>query len=253
MDKYLTCYKVYFKNYIVYPSNVFIKLIYVPIQMIIVYYLWKILSQYKYIDMNYMFNYYLLTYLILYSYPFLNISSDIQNDIFSGSLSNYMVRPINYIIPKLARFLAWMSIYCVILIPALFYVSIIRNIGLLKILQFTVLMFLGIMIEFYLWYIIGILSFYIEKVRGLMRMINALRSLLSGSILPLSYFPKWSSAIIEFSPFRFLIYTPINFLLTTHGDFFPTMVSSLICLCILIILEVLLWNYGFQKYQNNLS
>lgn len=164
-----------------------------------------------------------------------------------------MVRPINYIIPILARFLAWLSIYCVILVPTLFYVSIMRNIGLLKILQFTVLMFLGMIIEFYLWYIIGILSFYIEKVRGLIRMINALRSLLSGSIIPLFYFPKWSNAIVEFSPFRFLIYTPINFLLTKHSDFLSAMVSGSICLCILIILEVLLWNYGFQKYQNNLS
>ena len=258
MVKWSKCISVYLKEYITYPANVFIKLIYVPIQMFIMYFLWQTLAEFQNLDFNYLINYYLLVYLILYSYPYLHISKDINEDIMTGSLSNILVRPISYIQPKISKFLAWMTLYSVVILIALIYIGISNSIGLLTTLhgrigQFLLLMICGLLIEFSIWFMIGLLSFYIGKVRGFMILTGTLRSLLSGSLIPLALFPEWTDGIIKFSPFKFFLYVPVNFLLDIKVNFYSEISSAILCLIVLIISIKFIWWHGIKLYNNSMS
>lgn len=253
MVNYFSTIKVYLKYYFAYPLNVFIKLIYVPVQLYIMYFLWQTLSEYQTLDINYLMNYYLLAFLILYSYPYLHIASEVNEDILSGVLSNYLVRPISFITPKLSKFISWMLMYSIVIFIALTYIAFQNNISFLRILQFLILMTIGLLIEFHIWFLIGLLAFYIGKVRGIMILTGSLRSLLSGSLIPLSLFPEWSMGILQFSPFRFFLYTPVNFLLTDSVSFSSELLSALICLIVLLLLEKIIWKSGSKLYNNSMS
>ncbi|MCD5410507.1 MAG: ABC-2 family transporter protein [Clostridiales bacterium] len=164
----------------------------------------------------------------MYSYPFLHISREVHEDIFTGVLSNYLVRPVDYLLPKISKFFSWMLIYFIVIIAALIFVYFWNGIGIWKIAQFCLLLFIGLVIEFSIWFIIGSLSFYMGKIRGVVILVSAIRGLLSGSLITLSFFPEWSQRFIELSPFRFLLFTPINLLLTEDVNFKVDMVSAIV-------------------------
>jgi ABC-2 type transport system permease protein len=255
MDKYNILIKTFLKYHLKYPMGLFIKLIYLPIQMLISIFLWIAVSSSKEIDIGYMICYYLLANLLGYAYPFLHIAKNIQTDIMEGGISNYLVRPMNYVEPIWAKYLSWMVLYSVVFIPTLIIIYIIYHIALVNILGFVLFAIMGMTIEFLLWYNIGQLTFFLGKVRGIMMITRAIRTFLSGALLPLSFFPEHVRNFIDFLPFKFYIYTPINFVLSDI-DVSKLYADLLIGCCwifILIFTSKISWYFGIQKYQNNFS
>lgn len=66
------------------------------------------------------------------------------------------------------------------------------------------------------------------KIRGVVILVSAIRGLLSGSLITLSFFPEWSQRFIELSSFRFLLFTSINLLLTEDVNFKVDMVLAIV-------------------------
>ena len=59
MDKYKVLIKIYLKIYWEYPINLFLKLVYLPVQMLMYIFLWKALLQYHGAELSYYICYYL--------------------------------------------------------------------------------------------------------------------------------------------------------------------------------------------------
>src|SRR5574344_1335868 len=95
MAKYGLLIKTYIKMYLQYPMGLFLKIIYLPIQMLMYIFLWKMISQYSDINLKYMVCYYLFSILLGYAFPFVHIASDIQNDVFDGRILNSLIRPVS--------------------------------------------------------------------------------------------------------------------------------------------------------------
>lgn len=255
MDKYKLLIEVYLKSYRKYPIGLFLKLIYLPIQMLMYIFLWLNISKSNEIDFKYLITYYLLTSLLQYAYPFTHIANKIENDVIDGGVANYLVRPISHINPVLCQYIAWMCLYSIVFVPAIIFVYFFRGFALIQIGLFLLSAVIGLSIEFMLWYNVGLIAFFIERIRGVITTVIALRIFISGSLIPLSFFPKTIRNLTYLFPFRFYIYVPVNSLLgeVKPNEILLNLIIGVGWIIILILLSKLLWNKGTEKMQANLS
>ena len=81
-------------------------------------------------------------------------------------------------------------------------------ISIFRIIIYFISIGLGIFINFYFSYIFGLISFKITNMWGLSQIMQAIVNLLSGTLIPIAFFPRWAQAITNFLPFSSAIYTP---------------------------------------------
>ena len=67
-----------------------------------------------------------------------------------------------------------------------------------RILIYFLSIILGVFINFYFSYIFGLLSFKITNMWGLSQIMGAIINLLSGMLIPISFFPLWAQKIVNF-------------------------------------------------------
>lgn len=255
MVKYTMLIKTYLKAYLKYPVEVFLKLIYLPVQMLMYYFLWINLSKSGDLDIRYIISYYLITGLLNYSYPSRHIALNVEEDIMEGTIANCLVRPYSYILPALSRYIAWALIYSVIFIAAIIFLAFFQKINIMQILYFIIASITGKLVEFMLWFDIGLLSFFIERIKGVIITVNALMLLVSGNLIPLSLFPKTLHNITYFFPFRTYIFFPADILISERSVQYIifNLVLSIFWLIFLSVTAGFLFNKGVNKLQGNLS
>lgn len=253
--KYLFLTKTYLKSYLRYPMNIFVKLIYLPVQMLMYVFLWLNISRGSDVDYKYLICYYLITALLGYAYPFRHVAVDIQTDVLDGGVANYLVRPVAYIVPAISKYCAWMCVYSVVFIPAVVFTALYRAVSIRQLLCFVLLAVLGMLVQFFLWYAIGLTSFFTEKITGIMLLISALSAFASGSIIPLFYFGQGVESITRFLPFRYYIYVPVNALLGTPSvpELLTDIAGSVCWILVLVFASGLMWSRGVRKLQMNIS
>lgn len=170
-------------------------------------------------------------------------------------MANFLVRPVQYVVPVISRFVAWMVCYLVILVPAVLFTVIYREISLQNFMSFFIYLVLGIGIEFLLWYNLGLLALKLERIRGVLITFRAFKSLVSGALIPLSMFPPMFRTVTEFLPMKFYIYTPVNTLLNGGNmeELAGNMVLALTWILVLTAAAAWQWNSGLKRLQANIS
>lgn len=255
MDKFRVLVQMYMKVHRKYPMELFLKLIYLPVQMLMYGFLWKSLLKYNGLELRYMICYYLFSILLGYAFPFVHIATDIQEDVQQGMIMNYLVRPVHYVMPIIAKYVAWLLCYFVVLLPAFALTIYYYGISFHNFINFIIYLIMGIGIEFLIWFDLGLLSLKREKIRGIVITFHAFKSLVSGSLIPLSLFPQTLRTLTEILPMRFYIFTPINALLSEESTIIlaKNMALSITWIAILAIVAVLEWNVGLKAIQTNIS
>lgn len=252
-------YIAHIKNLKVYTQNFLFSLISYPAQVLMFYFLWSAIlesSNLVSIGTNDLLAYYLLAFLIERLTGNRNVTDNVEEDIVTGKLVVYFVRPIPIYSSHFAEYLSQLTINCLLMVPiALVLLEIltpnfmILNLGTLLI--FSLFVFIAGICQFLIYFMIGILSFWLERVWGIRMGINWIISFLSGRLIPLYLFPIVLLNYIDFLPFRFFTYELIVILL------YPTsilvIIGNLIFLSIwLIVLFLLCWvllRTGSKKFM----
>lgn len=255
MDKLFFLIHTYIKMYKAYPAGVFMKLIGLPAQMLMYIFLWIYIGRNNPLDINYMIMYYLITGLLGFAYSFHYISVDIERDIMEGGFANCLVRPYHYIIPLISKYIAWMCIYSIVYVPVLVLVYFMNGVGITRMLLFIVFCILGMFVEFMTWFFIGIFALYIERITGIIRIVIAIRSIISGALIPLSYMPEVIQKISDFAPFQYYMYVPVQVLIgnVSSEQIGFYLMMSICWIGILSVLSYMLWSIGMTRVQANIS
>ncbi len=253
MVKYKALTTIYIKQFYKYPIPLFIKLIYVPVEAFIYIFLWNYLGKSSSVDINYMIIYYILIGLIKSAYPFRHISINIQRDVMEGSISNVLVRPYPYILPEIERYTAWIFLYSFIFIPAIIFVIIVRNVSVYYAILFVLSFAIGNMIQFLVWYNVGLIALKIERIRGVLLGVSALMSFTSGSLVPLFLLPQWMEQVTYLFPFRYYMYFPLQTMLgeISMSDYMVSLALSFVWCVILWGLSAVQLRSGMSKLQAN--
>lgn len=253
MDKYKVLSLMYVKQFYKYPIPLFIKLINVPAEIFIYIFLWVSLGKARQLDINYMITYYIMVGLLKNAYPFRHISLNIEQDVIEGSILNHLIRPYPYILPEICKYSAWTCLYSIVFLPFIVFVSIYKHVLLYSVLLFAISLIVGNIIQFLIWYNVGLLALRIERIRGIIVGVSALMAFTSGSLLPLNLFPGWMEQITYFLPFRYFIYFPLETILGNESisSYVISLGISMVWCFLLLGLSKVLWKNGMKNVRIN--
>ncbi|MGQ4668469.1 ABC transporter permease [Metabacillus halosaccharovorans] len=200
----------------------------------------------------------MITYVLLSSIIFTLTKSEAGNKIGrkveDGSIISDFTRPVNFKNYLFAEDLG-NNFFQVLFIslPAVLIVSIFYGFSwegdAVIILLFLSSLVLGMIIAFYIKYIIGLFAFWLETSWYIPFFIGAVFELFSGSTIPLWFFPEWLATISYILPFRLIFFEPISIFLNkySYGDSILIVGIQLVWLLLLVIIEKLIWFYAQKK------
>jgi len=184
---------------------------------------------------------------------------DISNDIATGDLSNYLIKPINYFKYWFSRDLASKAlnfsfaivefILLFILLKPPFFLQ--TNFPIL--LAFLVSIILAILIYSLILFLISSIPFWIPEIGwGSHFLVTVvIVEALSGSIFPINIFPQLLQSIILATPFPYLIYFPVEVYLgnVTGWALVGGLMTAAAWVGILWFLLKIIWQKGLKAYQ----
>ena len=208
----------------------------------------------------------MIAYVVLTTiFGFVTFNNDtmwyINQDIRKGTLGNYVIKPISYrgkfVASNLGAFLMMavvfgLPLYAIALgvfigigfLPIISVWTFIAHIGL-----FLVAAVVACLLNDTISYIAGILCFYTTSAWGLNSMKTTVISFLSGTLLPIAFFPPVFRDIVTYMPFAGMSQNPILILMMKY-DYFESLKVIAIALAWLVVLELLaklLFNHAIKK------
>ncbi|MDD2486817.1 MAG: hypothetical protein PHS92_00395 [Candidatus Gracilibacteria bacterium] len=152
------------------------------------------------------------------------VAEDIQSEIKSGKITNYLLNPISYLgykfIVNFTQYSYNLAINLSIgIILGFLYLGGIDT-SLYGILGGTVLLIGSMFIQYFAYFLIGLFAFYIEDIAGVRMIYNFLDRLFGGNILPIPFFPAFIQNIVYLSPFAYTGYTSGLIFSKFEGDKF---------------------------------
>ena len=154
----------------------------------------------------------------------------ISHEIMDGTISIYLVRPMDYQFYALNISLGFMLVSLMALtVPTFLLLTLVFGVtfplgpGLLL---FPVSLLLAFLLSFYFDYITGLFAFYTESIWGISTSKEILISVLAGALVPLQFFPDAIQKVLLVLPFQAIYYTPLM-LVTRPNQDWGTLLSML--------------------------
>lgn len=264
MNKYFHYIKLFFIRAIFVKSDIITLIIVDLITIWSIIFLWlSILGENQSIagySLNDTIIYYLLAFYIR-SLTFTNSTDNLAFTIKMGQLSEQLLKPRDIVFTQLARVIGDQVFKFLILTPffllilfTIFYnfnipISLNQNlfIGILFGFIITIIAFLlGVFMDV----IIGAVAFWIDEVWSLKHAQLLIFDLLTGKKIPLAFFPAILITISEYLPLRFLLSTPVEYILQKRdiSNFSTDLIMLLSWLTIMFIFSKLIFKFGLKKY-----
>ncbi|MDC1175366.1 ABC-2 family transporter protein [Bacteriovoracaceae bacterium] len=178
-------------------------------------------------------------------------SWNLSEDIRMGRISSYLIYPFNFWEFHTASFLSFQSIQLIIAGFTLFLFSFLNIIA-----PFTTqLLLTGVLFTLYVsffWYLTqfftGLLAFWLEETWILRVMLQIIAVFLSGAIIPLELYPEWLVDILNFTPFPYLSYYPIQIMMGREVSLINGIGIIGFWIVFLIFVNRLIWKRGLKLY-----
>ncbi|MBI2103488.1 ABC-2 family transporter protein [Candidatus Woesebacteria bacterium] len=176
----------------------------------------------------------------------------LNDEIRNGTVSSYLLRPINPPFFIYTKFLGSQSLVILIAtILTIFAFLFYFQGNLLKILLFILAVLFALLCAFGINLIVGSISFWTTESRGLKHVIAHVVRVFGGSLIPITLFPTNIKFLILLTPFPSFAYIPgvlissdINF------DIIVGVTSSFVWSFILLLLGLWLWKKGVKQYES---
>jgi len=185
-------------------------------------------------------------------------ANEVGGDISRGDIINLLLKPISYVKYWLTRDLSSKGIN---LIFAVFETILLYFIlrpdfflqgNILLLLSFATSIVLAILIYFLLLFTIGLVPFWVpESAWGISFLMLVVVEFLSGALFPLDILPVSVQSIINFTPFPYLLFFPLQIYLGKVGTLIMLrgIGVSFLWLGVLWLLMRSVWFKGLKSYQ----
>lgn len=182
---------------------------------------------------------------------------DVRAAIMNGTISNFLIKPINYIKYLFLHELAYKIINMTtnIIVGSILIVFINRYLEF--IITFEILfkiipvLLIGIGINFLSHFLLGCVTFFWTESRFLSSFHQILSLTFSGLLLPISFFPEKIVPFIKYNPFRFTYSLPAEIIFNklTTAEYFTSLAVGSAWVILLLIISNRIWKTGLKKYS----
>ena len=229
MLKYFYVTKNSLMEFLAYRLNFVLWRVRVVVSILITYFLWLAI----YSGRDRIFNYtqgQMLTYIILLTFlsgvVLSTQTSRVAEEINSGNLSNYLIRPLNYLSFNLFRDLAdklintFFAIIEMALILLIFRPHFILQTNPLNLFFFILSLIMAVILYFFISLLLSFIGFWSREVWAPRFIFFILVAFLAGTYFPLDIVPRPIYALFELLPFTYLIFFPLKIYLGNINGFF---------------------------------
>ncbi len=172
----------------------------------------------------------------------------------TGALVTDLIKPINYFCLTLAECIGQTIFHTFaralpVLVISLLTFQITIPGHLLNYLLLAVSAIMGYFILFMINYLIGLLSFWFFETFSFQLMKYGMYALFSGAIVPVDLFPPEARSVINFLPFKYILYVPTSIFMGRFDNetIVTSLISQLIWTVLLLLLSIFLWNRAMKK------
>lgn len=180
----------------------------------------------------------------------------INEDIHTGGIAKYLIKPVNYIMFRFMQtlgqqiistvFSLLLSASCIIVFQAAFGFYLPPP----QILLFFLGLFLGVILNFFIFFLISISSFWLTEAGSFFMTIQVIITVASGGVFPIAVLGKSFVLIMQYLPFIYTTYFPIQ-IITGNFSFSEICTGFAIQLFWIFTLSLFssfLWKKGIRHY-----
>lgn len=250
MRTYLAIAKYYLIIHLRYPWEIVATITRKLISLLFLIYFWYVVAQSKseLFDVKYLLSYFLISSSI-HTFVVNNsrFGRKIQNSIKSGFLTNYLIKPANPVKALYAGFMGdWAIAYIYSLGTLIIGLVINPPSSIQSFFLFVLFMIIALTLNYSINKILGTIAFLTPESNSYRHVYDHIYRVLSGQLIPLTFFPTGLLKITQALPFPYLNFAPTNAL---QQGLFST--ETLISLGIGVTWATIFWflsNYLWDKY-----
>lgn len=186
------------------------------------------------------------------------IADQIERDVRRGRLSTYLLKPINYFRLQLVRDLArkqissWVSVLTYLIVIFFVRQYFIVNTDALRWFLFLISIGCVVLLRFFLLFIIGLSSFWLIRIGGVKFSFDVFLRIMSGSTVPLEFFPPALETVARFLPFAYMQYFSMQIYLgkISTTEALKGLGIQLFWITVLAVLAKFFWKKALKRYES---
>lgn len=177
----------------------------------------------------------------------------IMDQVRKGAIELDILKPMDFQVYMLAKHIGYLSIQLFLVVfPSLVFAYFFFGLGLPTFVggvTFLVSLVLACIINFFLKFILGIISMLTMNIQNIMFGFNATQRFFSGQVVPLWLFPGILGTISLYLPFRGIYAIPISLYIGryTYSQIWEVLGIQLLWILILLLASRMLMSYVFRR------
>lgn len=180
----------------------------------------------------------------------------IAADIKDGNISQFLVKPMDYLTYRICLFFSGRMIYLTVsAIPLAIFILCLHDYFVLPpdlptLGWFLVSAFLTALLQFFTSYAMAMLAFWVLEVSTFIFILFAFEYIASGHLFPLDILPHAMARVLYFTPFPYQMFFPISIYMgkTTGIELFHGLLIQFLWVVATYGIARLAWSRGIRKY-----
>lgn len=185
-----------------------------------------------------------------------HLEHTIAEDIKSGGLNTYLVRPVSYFGYRLSAYIGSRVVsdtIMIVLMTAVLVIAMLQGVGLITSARLGVVVLslvLAAAVQFLLTYTICALAFTLQEISYFFVITTLIIQILSGGMVPLEVFGETVNQWFNLLPFKYTIYFPVNILngRLSMDEAFSGILIQCVWFVILAVMARISWKMGLKRY-----
>jgi ABC-2 type transport system permease protein len=262
MNKYWHVINIGIQNTLVYRVNFLFRSLFSLIPLFATLSLWRaIYAQKENTVAGYtlaqMISYYLVVTIVDSLTAVAEDDWQIAADIKDGNISQFLLKPIDYLTYRLCLFRAGRIVFTACaLLPVAGFIFFQRQYFVLPpnwtaLGWFAVSLVLTGLLQFFISYTMALLAFWVLEVSTFIFILFAFEYIAGGHLFPLDILPPAMAKVLSFTPFPYQLFFPVNIYLgrITGAELSRGLVTQALWVMATYLFARFVWNRGIRKYS----
>ena len=263
MRKYWHVINIGIQNNLTYRFNFLARALFGLIPLVAILYVWRTIYGGKGIDATVgsyvlaeMISYYLLAAVVDALTAVNEDDWQIAADIKDGNISQFLMKPIDYLSYRLCLFVSGRITYLsVAAIPLALFIFSLKKYFILPeswtvFALFSLSLILTALLQFFLSYTMAMLAFWVLEVSTFIFIVYAFEYIASGHLFPLDILPNPVQQVLFYLPFPYQMFFPVSIYMgkTSGSDLAAGLLLQAAWVLIAYVAARLSWARGIRKY-----
>ncbi len=264
MRKYWHVINTGIQNMMVYRVNFLFRAAFGLVPLMATIYLWRKIYEGKAAgsdvagySLTGMISYYLLVTIVDALTAVSEDDWQIAADIKDGNISQFLLKPIDYLIYRFCLFMAGRFIFVAVsLIPLGLFIFFMRKYFVTPANPetfgwFVLSLTMTGLLQFLMSYTMALLAFWVLEVSTFIFILFAFEYIAGGHLFPLDILPPQIAAVLNYTPFPYLLFFPVSVYLgqTTGQALWQGLLIQAFWLVTFYFLARFVWSRGIRKYS----